>query len=383
VAVNIGGNPLTILLRILLSTGNGTNGIYDVYDAENGLGIDASLINVSHIEEMRDKWFAGVRFDFTIRERLAAKEFLETEIFKPCNIYPIIKGDGTFDITVYHPPTPMGAGNYQNFNHDTIIGLPKWNQNLSELINEVEFHIDYNSTGKVYDNEYFYTDSDSVANRGPGKKTLKIESQGITTAKSGIEFITRRKTRVFQRYASPPPTIVWNAFFSRHLSEVGDIVPVTHTKLPNFVTAGRGIIDHYVEIINRQVDWKKGLCKFTGLYTGWTSDRYAATSPTGTVKSATTEKITLVAGHGSKFDANWKINVYNRSMTSQANNRTIASRSSDVLTLTTNIATAPSSDYIVTFVDYDNASTDQKTYAFTADATTQLGSANNKPYLTC
>jgi len=377
---SFGGNPITIMLRILLSTGNGTNGKYDVYDAENGLGIDASFINVSHIEKERERWFPSTRFSFDIQERLVAKDFLEKEIFQPCNIYPIIKGDGTFDIKVFRPPFPDDYGEVQSFDEDVIIGLPTWDENLNGVINEIEFHYDYNSANDEYDSENYFLNATSIDNRGCGKKSLKIESKGIKTTKNGVEFITKRSERIFTRYASPPPIITIKTFFSRHLSEVGDIVPVTHTKIPNLRTSSRGITNHYMEIIKRNIDWVKGICKFTLLYTSFTGKKYAILSPTGHITNATTNTLTLTAGEGESFRANWGIDIYRKNMVAVGSNYTIVSMSSDIVTLTTDLAIAPSAGYKVGFTDFDHCTTQQRVYGFLSDTSTQVGTTNASPY---
>jgi len=380
--VVFGGNPMTILLQILTSTGAGINGDYDEFAAINSLGIDDDLIAVSHIESERDKWFAGVRFSFDIRERMTAKKFLEDEIFKPCNIYPIIKGDGTFDIKVFRPPLPEEWGDIQSFDEDTIIGIPQWNQNLSAMINECGFHYDYDAADKEFDTQTYFLDDTSITNRGPGKKALKIESKGITTAKSGLEFITRRKTRVFNRYSDgPPPQLNFSTFFSRQLSEAGDIVPITHSKIPNLETGARGIIRKYLEIINRSVDWEKGQCKFTMLYAGYDGKKYAVISPAGKVLSGTSNTVfTLETDQGAKFEEGWVIDIFYKNMVAVATNLEITDITGDQITVGSSIGATPAAGWKITFSTYDNCTTEQKDFAFIADGSDKLGAADDDPY---
>ncbi|HUV59423.1 MAG TPA: hypothetical protein VMW09_04850 [Desulfatiglandales bacterium] len=380
--VVFGGNPMTILLRILTSTGAGTNGDYDTLAAKNALGIDDDLIAVNHIEAERDKWFAGVNLSFDIRERITAKKFLEEEIFKPCNIYPIIKGDGTFDIKVFRPPLPEEWGDVQTFDEDTIIGIPKWNQNLSGMINECEFDYDYDADNEEFDTQTFFLDSTSITNRGPGKKALKIESKGITTAKSGLEFITRRKKRVFNRYANgPPPELSFSTFFNRQLSEAGDVVPITHFLVPNLETGARGITRKYLEIINRSIDWQKGQCKFTMLHTQYDGKKYAVISPAGTVLSgASTTIFTLETDEGAKFEEGWVIDIFFKNMVAVATNLTITDITGDQITVGSSIGATPAAGWKISFSTYDNCTTEQKDFAFIADGSNNLGAADDDPY---
>ena len=381
--VVFGGNPMTILLQILTSiAGDRTNGDYDEFDGINALGIDDDLIAVSHIEAERDKWFAGVHFSFDIRERIVAKTFLEDEIFKPCNIYPIIKGNGIFDVKVFRPPLPEEWGSVQSFDEDTIIGIPGWNQNLSAMINECEFDYDHDADDNEFDTQTYFLDSTSITNRGPGKKSLKIESKGITTIKDGLEFITRRKTRVFGRYANgPPPELNFSTFFSRQLSEAGDIVPITHSLIPNLETGARGITRKYLEIINRSIDWEKGLCNFTMLYTGYDGKKYAVISPAGTVLSGASNTVfTLETDQGAKFEEGWVIDIFYKNMVAVATNLTITDITGDQITVGSSIGATPAAGWKITFSSYDNCTTEQRDFAFIADGSDKLGTADDDPY---
>lgn len=376
------GNPLNILLAVLTSTGNGTNGDYDWYAEENGLGIDAANINTNHIEAERDKWFHGLEFEFDIRKRRKAKDFLENEIFKVLNIYPIVRGTGVFDIKVYRPPLPEEWGSVQEFDEDTIIGLPGWDQNLKGLINEVEFSYDYDAVDTEFDTIEFFIDGTSMSGRGPGNKPLEIESKGLTTARGGANVPARRVRRIFGRYAEPPPIVKFKTLFSRQLSEVGDVVPVTHSKLPNLADGSRGITEHYMEIVKRDIDWIKGRCNFTALYTNYSRKQYAVISPSGTVASGTSETVfTLESDQGAKFEEGWVIDIHRANMLAVATNLTITDITGDQITVSPSIGATPQAGWVVNFSSYDNCIDAQKAfYGFLCDSGNKLGAANDNPH---
>jgi len=285
------GNPINILLSILTSTGAGTNGDYDYLAAVNGLGIDDAEINISNIEDVRDKYFPGDSnyMAFSITEKIKAKDFIEKQILKCLNVYPAIDGQGKYNLIPVKPPI-IGADTLQAFTPDNIIGLPKWDSNLVETINEVEIH--YNYDGEDYD-EDDYIDTDSLNNRGPGKKALEIKSQGWHTNLSpssmpgerATDQISRRKDRIFGRFATPPTKISFTCFFSRWLSEAGDIVSLTHSLLPDLENGNRGIEDARMEIISRTIDWKNGRVKVTLLDTGFDKGNYVAIGSATLIKS--------------------------------------------------------------------------------------------------
>ena len=306
-AVGIEGNPMNILLQCLLSTGDGTNGPYDWYPEEWGLGIDRDMVRVSNIEYIRDTWLRGIKFAFDISERMTAKTFFEKEIFAVCNCYPIIRGDGTFDVIKYHEPLPVALST-QAFDETVIKGLPSWDQNLSGMINEVEFHIGWDSG--EYAGQYYYEQTDSIAGRGAGTKPLKIESKGLPNTQGARDFIERRANTVFQRYAVPPPKLTLKTFYSRHLSDVGDIVAVTHSKLPDINSGTRGITNHYMEIIDRSPNWEKGECDFTLLATDWKGERYICLAPNMTVVSGIdTTSFYVTVEDAAKYAVGWHIDL--------------------------------------------------------------------------
>lgn len=335
--VNIQGNPLTVLLRILTSTGNGTNGDYDDLAAANGLGIDNDYIDVSGIEDVRDNWYPGDSnwFKWKITKREKAKEWFEREIFKVLNIYPVIDGRGRLTIKPFKPPLPVN-NTVQSFNADNIIGLPQWDGNLSDLVNEIEFFYDY-STGGEYQTEEYHLDQATIDARGPGKKPITIKSRGLLTSWSPAsvpsrksEIITRRVSKIFGRYLKPPIRLRFNTFFSRWPSEAGDIVPFTHPNIPDIETGSRGYTNRRMEIINRSVDWAKGQVRIELLDTNFDKRQYGAISPTATLTTASAStSITVSTGDVIKFSTGDVVCIRN-------GNGNIKSTSLIIKALTTN-----------------------------------------------
>jgi len=387
--VRLSGNPINILLRILLSTGAGTNGQYDTYPEVNSLGIDATHIDVSGIEDVRDKWFPGDSFymSFLIREREQAKSWIEREILKPLNCYPVVDGEGRYSIKPFKPPI-VSSITYQDLDKSNIIGLPTVNHNLDALINEVEVHYDYSTDGN-YDTEEFHIDSDSVNNRGPGKKPLAIKSRGIHTTTGYPEIskyrtadiVSKRANRVFSRFATPPQKFQVKTLFSRMLSEAGDIPNFSHPDVPNTTAGTRGPSNVRVEVINRSIDWRYGTVSLTLLETGFAKQNYGAVSPSAIVSTSTaTNRIIINTSQAANiWSSGWNIAVYDAGMRRQSSKVTITSittttstgtpRTSGLMMLSSALAATPSSGWIITFPKYDDCSTAQQKWAFVGQST--------------
>lgn len=100
--VILGGHPLVIALRVMLSTGTSTNSQYDILAQENGLGIPYAFLDLQGIEAAIAA-MPGEAYCFTITAPEMAKTWLEQEIFKTINAYPLILQDGTLTIRLYTP----------------------------------------------------------------------------------------------------------------------------------------------------------------------------------------------------------------------------------------------------------------------------------------
>jgi len=273
--VRVSGNPINILLSVLMSTGTpGTNGTHDYLDAENGLGLSSDYINVTDLESIRDRYYPGDShyMRFSITDKIKASDFVYTEILKVINAYPKIDGQGKFSIKPFTPN--IAEGTTQSVTEANVIGIPSWDANLSALINEVFFNYDYD--GSDFESETDCIDGTSVDNRGPGKKPLEIKSKGLHSSHSpgsvngrAVHIIESRAAKVFGRFATPPTKIKAKCFFNRWLTEAGDIVPFTNSLLPDIAAGTRGYAAQNMEVVNRQVNWKEGYVTLELLDTGF------------------------------------------------------------------------------------------------------------------
>ena len=93
-------HPLVIALWVLTSTGTGGNGSYDVLAEENGLGIPQSFIDVASFEDAINATPSDL-YCFMITGPEVAKAWLETEIYKTINAYPIVDQIGRIKVKLY------------------------------------------------------------------------------------------------------------------------------------------------------------------------------------------------------------------------------------------------------------------------------------------
>jgi len=382
-SVNISGNGLNLLLALLTSTGTGLNGSYDWYVAENGLGISVDYINIAGIEAVRDNWYPGTsaHLSFTITERIKAKDFIEQEILKPLNLYPVVDGQGRFSVKPFKPPL-IASDEVIVIDEDVIIGLPTWDMNLAAVVNEVEWHYNYDPVDDEYKTIDFYIDSDSLNNRGPGKKSIVIKSKGLSAFDS---LMIRSKNRIFDRFAAPPIKINANCWFSRWLAEAGDVISFSHPNLPDIENGTRGISAKMMEVISRVIDWRQGIVKLGLLDTGFTKGTYQVISPTMTITGVTDrENFTVSPEDAAKYAnlSNPEVQICDAGMRQKVANVTVLAvdKYTGVIQID-NAGLDLSAGWIVLFAEYDDCTAVQKKFGFIADSANTLGTANDDAHL--
>jgi len=390
--VTLQGNPINILLAVLMSTGTpGTNGTHDYLAEVNSLGLSSDFINVTEIEAVRDAWFPGNShyMKITVSERIVAKEWIETEILQPLNCYPAIDGQGKYSIKPCKPPL-AGYTRVQSFTDDNTISLPSWDANLSALVNDLEIHYDHD--GDDYLTQEIYADTTSINNRGPGNKTLTIKSKGLHTTISGIslntftaDVIARRKASIFNRFAAPPLKIGITSFFDHWLTEVGDIVPVTSSYLPDIEAGTRGLSAARMEVSNITPNWDKGTVKTTLLNTGYAKNIYATVSPSMTVTVGTSgTQFTVSAADAAKYAnfTNPEVKMYDAGMRAQGSHVTLLTVNATTGVITCDdIGSTPAAGWKVTFADYDDGTDEQKNYGYISDSGGKLGTDDDAEHL--
>lgn len=378
-SVRLSGNPLNILLAVLTSTGTGANGAFDWYAESNGLGIDADFVDVAAVLAVRDNYYPGNShyMSFVIHRRETAIQWLEKEIFKPLNLYPVIDGRGRFKVLPFRPP--IGTDNaIQQFTDENIVGMPGWDMNLAGMVNAIEYYWDWD--GSRFNSQRFDYHSDSINARGPGAKTLKIESKGWHSDRVDVDtLLDRRTSAVFNRYAVPPLKISLKTFFSQWLTEAGDIVPVTHRNLPDINAGVRGLAAQRMEVIERSVDWAKGGVSLNLLDTGFAHGQYGVISPVMTITGASdSTHFTVSAADAAKYRKYTapEVCIYDHHMRLQVTGITLTAITAGGAVNCDNLGLTPRAGWKVVFADYDIATEEQRLYSYIADASHTLGAAD-------
>lgn len=281
--VVLAGNPLTIALQILLSTGDGTNGPYDVLPACAGLAIPQQYVNVARFENQRDTWVNAWNFLFEESDPITGMAFLQEQIYTFTNAYPTIDAEGRISLKVYAPPLPNQIA--QVMDDSVMLAPPTFQGNILAryFFNQVDISYDWDFLLKDFASREVRTDSDSFAIFGQ-IRTRTMLSRGIRVGIFPGDFTLSQLEsfliRFLKRFSTPSPVLRVEAFYSRRLLEVGDIVPLTTAYTPNLATGRLGLDSVLMEVVQIDPNFIGASQSYTLLNTGYTyGKKYAAISP--------------------------------------------------------------------------------------------------------
>lgn len=257
----IQGNAINLMLQLYMSTGNGTNGTYDVHTESKGLGIDQDLFDISSFEDERDDYFSLTQFRFRITETINdVKTWVETEILRPLSAHLKIRGDGTVALSVNRPALPTESS--MTFDKDNVDDYPSWDHNLRSVINSVTINTDHNAVTGDFQKQAIFIDATSISENGEARAFV-LDQKGIHTEIRGVELVDNLESAIRLRFGDPAPQIKIVAQVEQMLGEVGDIVFLTHPLIPDLTTGLRGITDRQFQIVKRDADYLNGKMTYT------------------------------------------------------------------------------------------------------------------------
>jgi len=247
-------NPVDIILKMLTSTGTGTNGAYDAWEADQGLGIDVDMVDVAAFEQERDRFLSTDMYLFVLKKPEKCKEFLEKEIHRTINSYPTVTGEGLLSFRLYNPPW---AYQPDVLDEDNIAELKKWERGLNDLINNIHFSWDYDVVKGEYMSQRYDLHADSINKHGLSS-TWEMQSRGLYSVFQADSLISARAYRMFTRYKDGPVSFEAKVFFGEFSADPGDIRSVTHPGLPDMARGVKGVANTWMEIVSMRPDMAKG-----------------------------------------------------------------------------------------------------------------------------
>lgn len=240
-----------------------------------GLGRAAAEIDrdaMTALDSAAEGLWHGVRpFQFTLTEPFEAKQFLESEVYKPCGLYPSVNHLGQIALRAARAAAAGPAGAF-TFDESNVVGIPDVDR--LEIVNEVVYKIDARDSD--FGTELMYVEAESLSTYGRGKQHA-IESKGLRTELGAQWVCQEMAARLFRRFAGTTdglrggaPVLRLESFFLTLPVWPGDLVRVTHGLVPNLADGTLGV-DRLYEVIERGPDYAQGRMRYRLLDTGLTA----------------------------------------------------------------------------------------------------------------
>lgn len=233
------GNPIDIVKSILFDY----------------IGLLTTDVDSTKFDLYRDQLFAGTEFSFDISSPPEAKAFIESQIFKALGGYLRANNLGKLTPQFFYPIAGANVP-VMTLTRDNIVGIPEIQQ--ADLVNCVSFRFDKDSNS--YTSESVQINQASVDKYGMQGQAV-IESDGMRSGFQGY-FISRlTSSAIFGRYGDKNPRLEVTCLWDAVLLELGDMVGVTHTLVPDRKTGIMGVTDMPFEI--EGIKWNFSDCTVT------------------------------------------------------------------------------------------------------------------------
>jgi len=254
-------NPVTMALKVMQSTGEGSNGAWDVYPARWGCGMDSDNdVNVAEWLEVGKLLVGlsatpaagdGVQFEFVFDQGVEAKKFVEDMLLKILGAFGFVHGDGRYGIRAYSDLSNAAKENASFVaDQNSVIKWGDLTYNYNDLANQV--WIEYDEAVKLsgkYIRNAIFIDSVSIKKWGEARQ-LKYSAPGIIPTSAFASQLYQRFQRIGARYSRPPMQIELTMMPKYHGIEIGDIARVTLPIRDLFTGAA---LDRAFEVISTQL----------------------------------------------------------------------------------------------------------------------------------
>jgi len=231
-------HPLNILKNVLLTQ----------------VGLLAGEVDSTVIDAYRDEVFPGVRFSFSLTASVDTKTFLESQLLKPLGGYGRLDNLGVFTVRFFFP-RPGTLLSVKTLTDQNLRVLPVAAQ--SELKNVVVHR---------YDDEK----AQNVSKRAASITKFSLEgvhtivSSGMRTNLQAASLARQVAESVFNWYSDKNFRLAVEVLWADGvLLEPGDIVKVTHDKVPDRAAGSMGVTDKLFSVLYRSWDFEKGRVRLT------------------------------------------------------------------------------------------------------------------------
>lgn len=346
-------NPIDLLLQLMLSTGLGTNGAYDVLF--DGCAIPNADIDFASFNLIKTTFFPSDIFTLFLYNIPNALKYIEVELLQANNCR-FTEVDGKIGLAILDQSIPGDDLPIVNEDVITRSPAPSWKLSENRLFNSFVMEYFYNEGTQTYAKTKQFDDLSSQAVHGI-RTTANVKIKGITT--DGVA--QERGQRLMDRFSSPQSEIGCSQFLSTYNTPPGEKVTFTHRDLPS---PGGGLgLNHELELLRKAINYATGLVEATYVFTSYINLRRGLIAPSSEVFSViSANKITVPTGHGVRYKVGYVVRLFSSVTHAQVDpvNNVITDVTGDTITFQNNfVGLVPTTQYLK-FADYDDANDVQR-----------------------
>jgi hypothetical protein len=334
-----------------------------------GCGIKPYHIDIERFQELENYFSSSfIDYDFYLSETITTKDFLDAQVFFPSGIYSIPR-KGRIGIGYSSPPLAiLGTRNISKENIKNAGNIKNKRSTNQKFYNAVVYKYEKDAQLDKFLKATIIQSSESTTRVKVGNKVLTIESDGARNNVATNQAIENTGARFLDRFKLGAEIInISTQFYIGYPVDIGDaiILDSTDLSLANTKQGTRDLGVRIYEVTNKSMNLKTGDINLELTDSSYSLDgRYGVVSPSSLIDSgSTTTVINITTGPwtGDRVEyEQWEeyigqeIIIRNTDWSSVQTSR-IQSVDPYKITLSTAIATPPTTGYIIETPQYNDS----------------------------
>ncbi len=234
------------------------------------LGSQLVVVNDAELDAAKTTLGTGLKFKFLLDEAINAKAFAEKELYLAVAGYPRENAAGELGIKLYQDAADVTI--VGTIADKDIIVWPHWLRNAEKIVNFVTVRYDYQPLTKDYTSTFEYRDESLISLYG--ERPLIIESKGIrsqydqtvpvalTWFGDTLDFLLDMTQRQVARFGGRAPVFSVTTVLTKQLLNIGDVVEVSFSQVPDIDTGELGVTYKKCEIAAMKHDYISNTIEF-------------------------------------------------------------------------------------------------------------------------
>jgi hypothetical protein len=248
-----GVNPIEVMLMLMVSTGNGTNGSYDVLPPGYGLGIDVNRIDGDAFLDFKKEKAQGREHVYIAKEPRKLIELVHEDLQMLYGGMVYVTYDGTITIKEFRDWLPG-----EEVDTVALEDTPEFdNIGVQDIYNTLNVKLDqWPSERQTVENAYDFRKRDAIGETdAPGVISRSLRGPGFVASRKfgGLDVVRHQLTDFLKIVGTGIPEFqeILNALYL--YLQPGQFIKVTHPSPPRLTANERGLVQQLAMILETEV----------------------------------------------------------------------------------------------------------------------------------